>query len=378
MKIINAHVHMIDLENAFKPYTLADFEAEGNFFSGGNIDDTLSLMGSAKLIKQMDEAGIEQSVLFACDAPILYASNEYVAGLCEAYPKRLVGFSSVNPKRANAVTLIDSAVKRMGLMGIYFHPPLQDFFPNDKAIFPIYELLSALKIPAVFHVGSTPFGSIVRLDQANPLLLDEVANNFPRLKILLTSLGTLWNNEAFMVVEKHRNVYINTSSCAYELKGLLTNDNIIRVGVNKFIFGTAYPAPFGAKAHRMKEFVEAINSLPLPAEIKERIFFKNFQEFIEVEHKKKIQMEKLNVRQGMALSEDTKKMMMSDVMKKAIAKIPQEGASKAAELVARSFYKEMHKYGFSKEQVISVASEIISCLNKSLSGYVEKKDKKQC
>ena len=378
MKIINAHVHMVELEKAFQPYTLADFAAEVNFLKGGgDINDTRSLMESAQLIKQMDEAGIEKSVLLACDAPILYSSNEYVSGLCEAHPDRLIGFCSVNPRRINAVALIESAIKKMGLAGIYFHPPLQDFYPNDKTLFAVYEILAALHVPAIFHMGTTTFGNLVKLDQANPLLLDDVANNFPQLKILLTNLGTFWHNEAFMVVEKHRNVYVDTAAYTYELRGLLTEDNITRIGANKFIFGTGFPMPFGAKTHQMKEFVKCINSLSLSQELKERIFYKNFQEFMEAGYTKKIKMETLNIRQGMVQSEADKKTMMSDIMKKAISKIPQEGAPKAAEIVARSFYRQMHKYGFGKAEIISVASELISCLSKSLDGYAEKEEKEK-
>ena len=229
----------------------------------------------------MDEAGITTSVLFACDAPIIYASNEYVASLCKQYPDRLIGFASVNPKKRNAVSVIEKAVKTFGFKGIKLHPPLQNFYPNDRRIFPLYRKAAELNVPVVFHVGTTPFASMVRLDQADPILLDEVACRFPDLKIILTHLGTLWHNETFMVVEKNPNVYVDTAAYVYEIKQLLTADLINRIGHTKFIFGTDYPTSYEKNAHRMKDFVDAINGLAISDELKEGIFYRNFEKLLE-------------------------------------------------------------------------------------------------
>lgn len=283
MRIINAHVHMIEPERMLALNPELEINLELPVFA--NLAQTLSLLNPQNLIAQMDEAGINQTVLFACEAPIVYSSNEYVAGLCKTYPQRLIGFASVNPKRDDAAVVIEEAILKLGLKGVKFHPPLQNFYPNDKSIFDLYKKIEELNVPVVFHIGTTPFGSMAKLDQANPILIDEVACNFPNLRIMLTHLGTLWQNEAFMVTEKNPNVYIDTSAYIYEIKELLTRDLITRVGVNKFIFGTDYPMPFGSGVHRMRDFVECINSLDLSLEIKEKIFYKNFESLMQPKEK---------------------------------------------------------------------------------------------
>ena len=278
MKIINAHVHMIEQKKAFGNRKISKIHPGQTIFK--NLDDTLALLNPEVLLSQMDEAGISKSVLFACEAPIIYASNDYVASLCKKYPERLIGFASVDPKRKDAVKIIEKAIKQLGLRGIKFHPPLQNFYPNEKNIFPIYEKATKLNIPVVFHIGSTPFGSLCRLDQANPILIDEIACKFPDLKIILTHLGTLWHNEAFMVTEKNPNVFIDTSAYLYEIEQLLTEETVERIGQDKIIFGTDYPTPFAGKTHRMVDFVECINKLKLSKEIKEKIFSKNFEKIL--------------------------------------------------------------------------------------------------
>ncbi len=281
MEIVNAHVHMIELEKMMQKN--AGLKIPGGISVLQDLEATLPLLAPQTLITQMDEAGISKSVLYAVDAPIVYASNEYVQSLCTQFPDRLMGFSSVNPNDADAVERLDKAINEQDLLGLKLHPPLQNFFPNDEAVFPIYEKALELKIPVVFHVGTTPFGSLSRLSQANPLLIDDVAVEFPELRIMLTHLGTLSHKEAFMVVEKNPNVFIDTSAYLYEIKEILTMDLITRLGPNKVIFGTDYPMPYAGVIHQMKDFVECLKHLGLAEDVLDGIFHKNFEVFMNYE-----------------------------------------------------------------------------------------------
>jgi hypothetical protein len=281
MRIINSHVHMIDLEGMMKKYPGLGMP-EGVAALSKIEALAMPLLRPGALLAQMDEAGIEKTVLYAVEAPIVYASNEYVAALCRAYPDRLTGFASVDPKRETALDELKRAVEDLGLKGIKFHPPLQNFFPNDKKVYPIYEWAQTLGLPVVFHIGTTPFGAMCRLSQADPLLLDDVAVDFPRLKIILTHLGTLWQNEAFMVVEKNPNVYIDTAAYLYEIETLLDDHLVSRLGEDKIIFGTDYPMPSEGRMHRMKDFVECVKALKLPEKVKEKIFSENLAKLIDL------------------------------------------------------------------------------------------------
>ena len=242
--------------------------------------DSLPLLSVREMIRQMDEAGIAQSIVYAVDAPIVYASNQYVHRLCERYPDRLIGFASVNPRRPGAVEEFQRAIEDFSLKGLKLHPPLQRFFPNDESVFPLYEKAVELNVPVVFHVGTTPFGSLCRLAHANPLLIDDVAVAFPSLRIMLTHLGTLWHHEAFMVAEKNPNVYIDTAAYLYEIREILTRDTVERIGRNKVIFGTDYPMPYVGRVHRMKDFVDALRQLDLPGEMLDGILSGNVQAFL--------------------------------------------------------------------------------------------------
>lgn len=279
MKIINAHVHAIEIQGMLKEYP--DVKIPAGISAYSEIEKSIPLLNPKTLLKQMDEAEIQTSVLYALYAPIVYASNEYVASLCKKHPDRFMGFASVDPKKENARDILKKGIEELGLKGIKLHPALQDFDPSSERYFWIYEEAQKWGIPVVFHIGSTTFGSLAKLSLANPLLIDDIAVRFPTLRILLTHLGTLWEDEAFMVVEKNPYVFIDTAAYLYEIPKLLTEDLISRVGEDKFIFGTDYPQPSPPHpVHQMKDFVDVIRGLSISQDRKEKILCKNFERLL--------------------------------------------------------------------------------------------------
>ena len=108
-RIINAHVHLIELEALART-------GDGPLIPGGiavyeNLDKIVSIFSPETLIAQMDEAGIEKSILFAVNAPILYSSNEYVKEICDEFPNRFIGFASVDPLAPDSLEVLEYAIK---------------------------------------------------------------------------------------------------------------------------------------------------------------------------------------------------------------------------------------------------------------------------
>ena len=101
MKIINAHVHAIDLRGMMARYPNASIQ--GGISSMSHLQQTLPLLDPKVILEQMDAASIEQSVLYAVEAPLVYASNEYVADICRQHPDRFIGFASADPHEKTAL-----------------------------------------------------------------------------------------------------------------------------------------------------------------------------------------------------------------------------------------------------------------------------------
>jgi uncharacterized protein len=162
------------------------------------------------------------AVVFTVDAagatghPAL--SSEQIADEAAAHADVLIPFGSVDPTRGDeAVRRARSLVTEHGVRGFKFHPSLQGFEPNDTAYYPLYEALQELGVPALFHTGQTgigaglPGGRGIKLRYSAPMLLDDVAADFPGLTVIMAHPSVPWQDEAISIATHKANVYIDLS-----------------------------------------------------------------------------------------------------------------------------------------------------------------------
>src|SRR6516165_8671943 len=108
-------------------------------------------------------------------------------------------------------------IEEYGVRGFKFHPTLQGFYPNDRMAYPLYEAINDGGAIALFHTGQTgvgsgmPGGMGMRLKYSNPMYMDDVAADFPDLKIILAHPSFPWQEEALSVATHKPNVYIDLS-----------------------------------------------------------------------------------------------------------------------------------------------------------------------
>ena len=174
--------------------------------------------------------------------------SEEVARACAAHADVLIPFGSVDPWRgAAAVRQARSLADDYGVRGFKFHPSLQAFHPNDSTFYPLYEALQELGMVALFHSGQTgigaglPGGAGIRLKYANPLALDDVAADFPDLRIIIAHPSFPWQEEALAVATHKPNVYIDLSgwSPKYFPPVLVRYANTLLR--HKVLFGSDFP-----------------------------------------------------------------------------------------------------------------------------------------
>jgi predicted TIM-barrel fold metal-dependent hydrolase len=145
-------------------------------------------------------------------------SSEEIADLAQAHTDVLIPFGSVDPLTgAAAVTKARSLVENHGVKGFKFHPSLQAFEPNDTAYYPLWEAIEELGVPALFHTGQTgigaglPGGRGIKLRYSNPILLDDVAADFPHLTVILAHPSVPWQDESISMATHKPNVHIDLS-----------------------------------------------------------------------------------------------------------------------------------------------------------------------
>jgi len=173
--------------------------------------------------------------------------NDDVLAAAAAHPDVLIPFASVDPTRGP--TALDEAQRliRAGARGFKLHPPLQQFEPNDPRIYPFYEVVQAARLPVVFHTGHSGIGTGmrggggVRLKYGNPMLIDDVAVDFPDMPIVMAHPSFPWQDEAISVCLHKPQVFIDLSgwSPKYFSPTLVRYaDTLLR---EKVLFGSDYP-----------------------------------------------------------------------------------------------------------------------------------------
>jgi uncharacterized protein len=175
-------------------------------------------------------------------------ANEEVAESCAAHPDVLIPFASIDPHKGRAgLREARRLVADHGVRGFKFHPSLQGFSPDDRMAYPLYEVIEELGVPALFHTGQTgigagvPGGGGIRLRYANPMLVDDVATDFPELRIILAHPSFPWQDEALAVATHKPYVYIDLSgwSPKYFPPQLVRYANSLLQ--DKVLFGSDYP-----------------------------------------------------------------------------------------------------------------------------------------
>ncbi len=145
-------------------------------------------------------------------------SNEEIADAAARHPDVLIPFASIDPARGAAgIRSARRLVESHGVRGFKFHPSLQAFEPNDRRHYPLWAELESLGVPALFHTGQTgigsglPGGRGIKLRYSDPMLLDDVAADFPGLTIIMAHPSVPWQDAAIAVAQHKANVYIDLS-----------------------------------------------------------------------------------------------------------------------------------------------------------------------
>jgi len=237
---IDVHVHM---EHGRKD-SVADQAATKYFGDSGVSHDPEAMAeyyrsrNMACVIFTVDESLTGRAVL----------SNESIAEFAANNADIALAFASINPHRgAEGVAEARRLVASGTIRGLKLHPPLQEFFPNDKIAYPLYEVFAEARLPVLFHTGHSGIGTGmrggggVRLKYGSPMPIDDVAVDFPDMPIIMAHPSFPWQEEAISICLHKPQVYIDLSgwSPKYFPPILLQYANTLLK--HKMLFGSDYP-----------------------------------------------------------------------------------------------------------------------------------------
>lgn len=168
--------------------------------------------------------------------------NEYIADYVNQHPDKLVGFCSIDPNDDDAVEQFDHAVLKLGLRGLKLGPIYQNVHPSDSKLKRLFKRAEQLELPILIHQGTT-FSCNVSLEVANPVLLQPIALEFPRLRMVIAHMGHPWIGETISLIRKHPFLYPDISALYYrpwQFYNALVLASEYRV-MHKLLLGSDYP-----------------------------------------------------------------------------------------------------------------------------------------
>jgi hypothetical protein len=186
--------------------------------------------------------------------------NDATAEFAAADSRRRIGFMSVHPEEPAALDELERCVGDLGLRGVKLGPNYQDFDPLAPAARRLYGEAERRGLPVLFHQGTSPIRE-APLRYAHPLVMDEIAINFPELRIVMAHLGHPWQADTIAVIRKHPHVFADISAgfyrpwSFYTAMRLATEWNVLE----KLLFGSDYPI---ATAGETMAGLRALNDIP--------------------------------------------------------------------------------------------------------------------
>ncbi|MGQ9460578.1 MAG: amidohydrolase family protein [Candidatus Bathyarchaeaceae archaeon] len=245
------------------------------------------------LIKEMDEAGIDKSILLTIDYGLvpglskpkisIEEYNKWVADAADQYPDRLIAFAGVDPRRKNAVEILEKAVQEWGMKGLKLYPPC-GFYPNEPVVMPLWEKSNELEIPVMVHSGPT-FPQL-KMKYSQPIYLEDVLVRYPNLNVIIAHLGGgIWTEEVIALRRLRNNVYTDISGWQdliyadkeNAIQRLVHTYSILR---SKCLFGSDWPAFNHQLSH--KEWVNTINGLNMETKLKKKLLGENAQKILKL------------------------------------------------------------------------------------------------
>lgn len=257
--IIDAHAHI------------------GRWQTTSNFEEILT-----QLLKQMEDNAVDIAFVLAWiknDENNL-ATEELIKLTQGENNLKAVGSIDLENHTQSDVNLLENLLKAQKIIGIKFNLGYQHVYPYEEKFHPIYELCIKYNVPVIFHTGDTLAGAVPnpKLKYSHPVHIDEVAADFPNLKIILAHMGNPWLIDCAEILYKNENAFADISGLVVgddltssygDLMRNRIKELIAYAGEKKLLYGTDWPLT------PMAPYIKFANSLGLSSDGLDHLFYKN-------------------------------------------------------------------------------------------------------
>jgi predicted TIM-barrel fold metal-dependent hydrolase len=240
------------------------------------MEDGLNGWSIEEFIAKMDAAGVDKVCIPAVKMArypsremIWDISTEEVAEVVRANPERFIGLAGIHPFRGKSgLEDLTNAVKIHGFKGAYLHTYGFGLPLNDKRYYPYYAKCVELNIPVLMQVGHS--AERMPNELGRPMLMDDIALDFPELNIVGAHTGWPWVEEMISLAWKHANVYVGIDAHMPKFLDPSLLQFLKSRGKDKVLYGTNGPLRF---TH--EDTLQQIDEWGLKPEVKSKILREN-------------------------------------------------------------------------------------------------------
>lgn len=191
--------------------------------------------------------GVDRAIVFSLrygDSAGIDGNDEVTAAAVKKYPDKFVGFAAVDPRRRDAMELLEHAIEDLGLKGVKFGPIYNGVSLLDPRMEPVYRYCVKNNLPLTMHMGTT-FAENAPIEYGRPLAVDEIASRYPDVKLIMAHMAHPWSDECIVIARKRSNVYCEVSAIFYRpwqfWNTLITAQEYRITERNKIFWGTDFP-----------------------------------------------------------------------------------------------------------------------------------------
>lgn len=282
--IVDIHTHVFRPKTDFGPRLFADLERCG-------VDPASWVDVCARHLETTQAADV--AIVFGIQAAATgwHVPNDFVVAHVQQAPERLVFFASIDPGQPGFEDELERCHRDLRCQGVKLAPVYQGVHPLDARYRHIYAYCQKHGLPILTHMATT-FSSGTPLEYARPAHMDQVAIDFPDLKLVLAHLGHPWEGETIAVIRRNANVFADLSAL-YDRPWQFYNSMRLLVeyhAEHKVLFGSDFPfTTTGGSLHAVRNLnaVLATSGLPpVPNEIIEGIIHRDALALLGLRHPK--------------------------------------------------------------------------------------------
>ena len=276
---IHVHIHDARARALQGPEAQRIFEERAAYFKRQPKDITVDEQADQYRAHKMMAVlmnGTDETITGRTPVP-----NDFVADAVKKHPDALMGMGVIDPWQGEIARREIRRIKELGLVGIgELNPARQHFYPNDTRFYPLWEEAQKQGLVILFHGGyaaagsGTRGGGGVKLKYCQPILLDDVAADFPDLKIICAHPTWPWTSESLAIARHKPNFFIDLSGWAPKYFPDELIQQVNSMIPDKALFGTDAPSL------PLDRWLSEFEALPFKPEIRSKIMLENAQKLL--------------------------------------------------------------------------------------------------